>query len=227
MRKGCRSPTSFSFAFSNMSRSSARRPSATALALRRPNRSLPGQRVGARHVFCRIHAPTRPRSRTCACYRGRASLPAVPDLPGGPAHPQPAILQWPMPGPGEPGRQASEDPGAPPGDRAPARAMKRRTFLAMVPASLLAAPAAEAQPAAKVPRVGYVTSSARSANVDAFDQGLRDLGYRTGPDIIVEHRFGEGRLDGVPALIDELLRLKVDVLYAPSPQAMRAARQAT
>jgi putative ABC transport system substrate-binding protein len=93
---------------------------------------------------------------------------------------------------------------------------------------LLAAPlAAEAQQAGKIPRVGYVTSSARSANVDAFDQGLRDLGYRAGQDIIIEYRFAEGRLDRLPALIDELLRLKADVLYAPSPQAMRAARQAT
>jgi putative ABC transport system substrate-binding protein len=105
--------------------------------------------------------------------------------------------------------------------------MERRAFLAGS-AALLAAPrAAEAQQAEKIPRVGYVTSSARSANVDAFDQGLRDLGYRTGQDIIVEYRFAEGRIDRLPALIDELLRLKVDVLYAPSPQAMRAARQAT
>jgi putative ABC transport system substrate-binding protein len=106
--------------------------------------------------------------------------------------------------------------------------MRRRAFLATVSSGLLAAPlAVEAQQAGKIPRVGYVTSSARSANVDAFDQGLRDLGYRAGQDIIIEYRFAEGRLDRLPALIDELLRLKADVLYAPSPQAMRAARQAT
>jgi putative tryptophan/tyrosine transport system substrate-binding protein len=104
----------------------------------------------------------------------------------------------------------------------------RRTFLAGTGAVLLAAPlAAEAQPAGKVPRVGYVTSSARTVNVDFFDQALRDLGYRTGQDVIVEYRFAEGRIDRLPALVGELLRVKVDVLYAPSPQAIRAASQAT
>ncbi|HEX9479289.1 MAG TPA: ABC transporter substrate binding protein, partial [Methylomirabilota bacterium] len=106
--------------------------------------------------------------------------------------------------------------------------MERRTFLGVIAGGLLAAPlAAEAQPAAKVPHVGYVTSSARSVNVTVFDQGLRDLGYTIGQDVIVEYRFGEGHIDRVPILIDELLRLKVDVLFAPSPQAIRAARQAT
>jgi putative ABC transport system substrate-binding protein len=106
--------------------------------------------------------------------------------------------------------------------------MDRRRFLLTSLAGALAAPlAAEAQSAGKVPRVGYVTSSARSINVDAFDQGLREQGYTIGQDIIVEYRFGEGRLDRLPALVDELLRLKVDVLYAPSPQALRAVRNAT
>jgi putative ABC transport system substrate-binding protein len=108
------------------------------------------------------------------------------------------------------------------------RVMQRRTFMAIISGSLLASPlAAEAQPAGKVPRVGYVTSAARSINVDVFDQGLRELGYTIGQDIIVEYRFGEGRIDRVPALVDELLRLKVDVLFAANPQAIRAARQAT
>jgi putative tryptophan/tyrosine transport system substrate-binding protein len=106
--------------------------------------------------------------------------------------------------------------------------MDRRRFLLTSLAGVFAATlAAGAQPGGKVPRVGYVTSSARSMNVDAFDQGLRELGYTIGQDIIVEYRFGEGRLDRLPALVDELLRLKVDVLYAPSPQALRAARRAT
>src|SRR5260370_36196262 len=104
----------------------------------------------------------------------------------------------------------------------------RRVFLARWAGALRAAPlAAEAQSAGKVPRVGYVTSSGRSVNVAVFDQGLRDLGHTIGQDVIVEYRFGEGHNDRVPMLIDELLRLKVDVLFAPSPQAIRAARQAT
>jgi putative ABC transport system substrate-binding protein len=108
------------------------------------------------------------------------------------------------------------------------RGIQRRTFIAIISGSLLASPlAADAQPAGKVPRVGYVTSSGRSVNVDVFDQGLRDLGYTIGQDVIVEYRFAEGRIDRLPALVDELLRLKVDVLFAPSPQAIRAASQAT
>jgi putative ABC transport system substrate-binding protein len=106
--------------------------------------------------------------------------------------------------------------------------LERRTFITLVSGGLLAAPLAAGAPqTGKVPRVGYVTSSARSVNVDAFDQGLRDLGHRIGQDIIVEYRFAEGRIDRLPALVDELLRLKVDVLYAPSPQALRTASQAT
>jgi len=106
--------------------------------------------------------------------------------------------------------------------------MDRRAFIGSMAIGLLAAPlAAEAQPAGKVPHVGYVTSSGRSVNVAVFDQGLRDLGYTIGQDVIVEYRFGEGHNDRVPMLIDELLRLKVDVFFAPSPQAIRAARQAT
>jgi putative ABC transport system substrate-binding protein len=106
--------------------------------------------------------------------------------------------------------------------------MDRRAFLGTLAGSLLTAPlAAGAQPAGKIPRVGYVTSSGRSVNVAVFDQRLRDLGYTIGQDVIVEYRFGEGHNDRVPMLIDELLRLKVDVFFAPSPQAIRAARQAT
>jgi putative ABC transport system substrate-binding protein len=82
------------------------------------------------------------------------------------------------------------------------RVIQRRTFIAIISGSVLASPlAADAQPAGKVPRVGYVTSSARSVNVDAFDQGLRDLGHRIGQDIIVEYRFAEGRIDRLPALL--------------------------
>jgi putative tryptophan/tyrosine transport system substrate-binding protein len=106
--------------------------------------------------------------------------------------------------------------------------LDRRTFVCALTGGLLAAPlAAEAQQAGKVPSVGYVTSSGRTVNVDSFDQGLRDLGYRIGQDIIVEYRFAEGRIDRLPALVGELLRLKVDVFYAPSPQALRAVSQAT
>jgi putative tryptophan/tyrosine transport system substrate-binding protein len=106
----------------------------------------------------------------------------------------------------------------------------RRCLLAGFAAALAplgSAAKAQESKAGKVPRVGYVTSEIRSANVDAFEQGLREKGYVIGQNLMVEYRFGEGRVDRIPALVDELLRLGVDVLLAASPYVIRAAKQAT
>jgi putative ABC transport system substrate-binding protein len=106
--------------------------------------------------------------------------------------------------------------------------MNRRAFIGTLASSLLAAPlVAEGQQAGQMPRVGYVTSNPRTTNVDAFEQRLRDLGYAIGQNITVEYRFGEGHADRVPALVDELLRLKIDVLFATSAYAIGAAKQAS
>ena len=89
---------------------------------------------------------------------------------------------------------------------------------------------AEAQQPTKIPRIGFLAGTKPApvaARVAAFRQGLRELGYVEGKNIIVEYRFAEGRMDRLPTLVDELLRLKVDVLYAASPQALRVAGQAT
>jgi len=90
--------------------------------------------------------------------------------------------------------------------------------------------AAEAEQTAKLPRIGYLSGtsySANSARVDAFKQGLRELGYVEGKTIIVEWRYAEGKLDRLPALATELVRLKVDVIVASAPPPTRAAKQAT
>jgi ABC-type uncharacterized transport system substrate-binding protein len=105
--------------------------------------------------------------------------------------------------------------------------MDRRVFLGGIVDLATAARAAWAQPAAKIPRVGYVSSAPRTVNVDAFEQGLRDLGYAIGQNVMVEYRFADGRADRVPALVDELLRLRIDVLFAANPHAIRAARHAS
>jgi ABC-type uncharacterized transport system substrate-binding protein len=88
----------------------------------------------------------------------------------------------------------------------------------------------DAQQPSKVPRVGYVTSTGNSNDPgpsgQAFRQGLRDLGYVVGKNILVEYRYIEGNPDLIPAFIAELLALKVDVLVATSPTAIRAAKQA-
>jgi ABC transporter substrate binding protein len=63
--------------------------------------------------------------------------------------------------------------------------------------------------------------------VNALRQGLRDLGYTEGKNILIEYRSAEGKPDRYPSLVTELLQLKVDVLISPTPGAIRAAMQAT
>jgi ABC-type uncharacterized transport system substrate-binding protein len=95
---------------------------------------------------------------------------------------------------------------------------------------LLATPlAAEAQPAGKVPRVGFLAngSAATSPAVDAFRRGLRDFGYVEGQNIAVEIRWAEGRFERLPELAAELVRWKPDVLVTAGPYGLQAARRAT
>ena len=98
--------------------------------------------------------------------------------------------------------------------------------------SLLLAPcsAVEAQQPAKLPRIGYLAGSANQENpaVEAFREGLRELGYFEGKNIQVEFRYTEGRTDPVSKLVAELIQLKPDVLVIAQGQtAIRAAKQAT
>jgi putative ABC transport system substrate-binding protein len=90
---------------------------------------------------------------------------------------------------------------------------------------------AEAQPAGKVPRIGWLSVSPTprdpSENVEAFRRALRELGYVEGRTISIEYRYAEGRQERLPELAAELVRLKVDVIVAvPTPAAL-AARTAT
>ena len=89
---------------------------------------------------------------------------------------------------------------------------------------------AEAQQPTKVPRIGYLAGASLSANaarIEAFRQGLRELGYVEGKNIVIEWRYAEGKLDRLPALAAELVRLKVDVIVTAGPTATRAAKEAT
>jgi putative ABC transport system substrate-binding protein len=97
---------------------------------------------------------------------------------------------------------------------------------------LLALPiSARAQQPKKVPRIGYVSASGDSKNpgsqVEAFRQGLRDLGYIEEKNILVEYRYAEGKSDIIPSLVAELIQLNVDVLVLGPQPAIRAAKQAT
>jgi len=95
---------------------------------------------------------------------------------------------------------------------------------------LAAPPAPAAQQAAKVPRIGFLSSLSPTDNahlLEAFRQGLFELDYVEGQNIAIEYRFGEGRPERLPPLAAELVRLKVDVIVTGGPPAPEAAKQAT
>src|SRR5438552_13474342 len=106
--------------------------------------------------------------------------------------------------------------------------ISRRAFIGGLAGGLLAAPlAAEAQEAGKVARIGVLNSGSPPAPfVEAFKQGLRELGYVEGRNITIEYRWAEGRDERLPGLAADLVRLKVDVIVASSHAAL-AAKQAT
>jgi putative tryptophan/tyrosine transport system substrate-binding protein len=96
--------------------------------------------------------------------------------------------------------------------------------------SLTLAPIATAQPTARIPRVGFLhpgVADPKPPAVLALEEGLRELGYVNGQNIALTYRWGGGKLEILPDLAADLARLKVDVLYAAGPQAMRAAMGAS
>jgi len=89
---------------------------------------------------------------------------------------------------------------------------------------------AEAQQTKKTPRIGYLIGSSPSADAaryEAFRQSLRELGYVEGKNIVIEARNAEGKSDRFPALVAELVRLKVDVILTSGADTTRAAKEAT
>jgi putative tryptophan/tyrosine transport system substrate-binding protein len=106
----------------------------------------------------------------------------------------------------------------------------RREFIGTLTGGLLAAPVvAEAQQAAKIARIGYLAANlAASPHLrEAFLQGLRDLGYVEGRNLVIEYRDAEGKYEQFPALATELVALKVDVIVVTSTPAAVAVKQAT
>jgi putative ABC transport system substrate-binding protein len=108
--------------------------------------------------------------------------------------------------------------------------MERRTFMAMLTGGIVVAPlATEAQQAAKVARIGWLATNlaARLHLQEAFIQGLRDLGYVEGRNLVIESRDAEGKFERLPALAAELVALKVDVIVAGTTPPALAAKRAT
>lgn len=92
---------------------------------------------------------------------------------------------------------------------------------------------AVAQQPGRIPRIGFLSNRVSPAPAtpdlvaDAFWQGLRNLGYIEGKNILVEHRYAEGKEDMRPGLVAELIQLKVDVIVSATLRGIRAAKQAT
>src|SRR6478736_679143 len=108
--------------------------------------------------------------------------------------------------------------------------MRRREFILLTGSAALCSFSAHAQQAGKVPRIGYlgVTSpSDRPPLLDTFRQGLRELGWIEGQNIVIDYRFAEGRLDRLPDLAADMVRLKVDVIVSLGTQGVTAAKNAT
>jgi len=107
--------------------------------------------------------------------------------------------------------------------------MNRRETLAALVALGGGARAVRAQPAARIARIGFLSfnQGGDPRGRDAFIQGLRELGYSDGRNIVVEYRDADGRMDRLPALAAELVALKVALIVAPSTPAAQASKQAT
>jgi putative ABC transport system substrate-binding protein len=108
--------------------------------------------------------------------------------------------------------------------------MNRRSFVIGFGLILTAPLAAEAQQPRKFPLIGFLSTFSPSDVPlwrEGLRKGLRDLGYTEGHDIAIEYRYAEGRLERLPGLAAELVRLKVDVIVAETTPASLAAKQAT
>ena len=89
---------------------------------------------------------------------------------------------------------------------------------------------AQAQQPTKIPHIGFLASASRSSisdRIEAFHQGLRELGYIEGKNILIEYRFAEGKLDRLSAFAADLVRIKVDVIVTAGASGTAPAKEAT
>ena len=110
--------------------------------------------------------------------------------------------------------------------------MTRVLTVTLFTLALLAAPrAGQAQQAEKVRRIGYLGLTTASGtyvrSVDAFRQGLRELGYVEGKNLVIEYRWAEGQYDKLPDLAGELVRMKVDLIVTHGTPGSLAVKRAT
>jgi ABC-type uncharacterized transport system substrate-binding protein len=108
--------------------------------------------------------------------------------------------------------------------------MKEILSILLIIAVVVVGAIAQAQQPTKIPRIGYLSPTSPSVSptrIEAFRQGLRELGYVEGKNIIIEYRYAERKFDRLPALAAELVRLKVDLIVTTGPTVTRAAKAAT
>jgi putative ABC transport system substrate-binding protein len=108
--------------------------------------------------------------------------------------------------------------------------IKKIKLLALCSVLLALSFPAQAQQPAKIPRIGFLIGSSPSANaarIEAFRQGLRELGYVEGKNFVIEFRSAEGKVDRLPELAAEIVRLKVDVIVTTGPIINRPVKEAT
>ena len=109
--------------------------------------------------------------------------------------------------------------------------MNRKIVNCLLPTVLLLTVSlADAQQPKKIPRIGFLipgSSATYSARIEAFRQGLRNLGDVEGKDVAIEYRYAEGKLERLPDLVAELIRLKIDLIVAAGSEATAAAKNAT
>jgi putative ABC transport system substrate-binding protein len=94
---------------------------------------------------------------------------------------------------------------------------KQITFLTLCAMLFALSVSTEAQQPKKVPRIGYLSNidpSGESARSEGIRRALRELGYIDGQNIAIEYRYSEGKLDRLPELAAELVRLKIDIIVA-------------
>src|SRR5215831_12784618 len=107
----------------------------------------------------------------------------------------------------------------------------RKTVISFALTALFSAfcASSEAQQTGKVPRIGFLMGTSPSTisdRIEAFRQGLRELGYVEGKNIAIEYRYSEGKFDRLPALAAELVHLNVDVIVTAGPMDTRNAKKA-
>src|SRR5258706_16158622 len=103
-----------------------------------------------------------------------------------------------------------------------------KSFCFVATTFLMTVGVVQAQQSTKLPRIGLLSGGGQTKqNIQSFREGLKDLGYVEGENILIEERYIERNVNEFPGLVDELLKLKVDLLVVQPLLAIRAAKNAT